>query len=69
MVISRAEAAPEEAPTTVSTASTTLPIIVEATDAPASMHEHRMVGQSAGTAAGRPIQGARRVRVSRWVGG
>ena len=50
MVISRAKAAPEEAPTTVSTFSTTLPIIVEAADAPVSMGEHRMVGERAGTA-------------------
>ena len=50
MVISRAKAAPEEAPTTVSTFSTTLPIIVVVADAPASMGEHRMFGERAGTA-------------------
>ena len=40
MVVSSAKAEPEEAPTTVSTSSTTLPIVVEAADAPASMCEH-----------------------------
>ena len=48
MVASRASASKEEAPTTVSTSSTTLPIILEAADAPASMCEHSMVGESAG---------------------
>ena len=50
MVTSRAKAAPEEAPTAISTSSTTLPIVLEAADAPASMVEHRMVGERAGTA-------------------
>ena len=50
MVASRARASKEEAPTTVSTFSTTLPIVLEAADAPASMCEHMMVGESAGTA-------------------
>ena len=50
MVISKAKASPEMAPTTVSTSSTTLPIVPEAADAPASMVEHRMVGERAGTA-------------------
>ena len=50
MVVSSAKAEPEEAPTTVSTSSTTLPIVVEAADAPASMCEHMMVGERAATA-------------------
>ena len=37
-------------PTTVSTSSTTLPIVLEAAHAPASMCEHMMVGERAGTA-------------------
>ena len=48
VVISRARAALEETSATVSTSSTTLPIILEAADAPASMCEHSMVGESAG---------------------
>ena len=51
MVTSRAKAAPEEVPTTVSTSSTTLPIVLEVAEAPASMCEHMMVGERAGTAA------------------
>ena len=35
---------------TVSTSSTTLPFVLEAAGAPASMVEHRMVGEMAGTA-------------------
>ena len=50
MVISKAKAAPEDAPTTVSTSTTTPPIVLEAADAPASMCEHMMVGERAGTA-------------------
>jgi hypothetical protein len=50
MVTSRAKAAPEEVPTTVSTSSTTLAIILEAAEAPASMRERKLVGDSAGTA-------------------
>ena len=50
MVASRAYASTEEAPTTVSTSSTTLPILLEAADAPASMCEHMTVGERAGTA-------------------
>ena len=68
MVISRAKAAPEEAPTTVSTFSTTLPIIVEAADAPASMGEHRMVGERAGTAGKGQSRQPAGARVQ-WVGG
>ena len=44
MVASRAYALKEEAPTTVSTSSTTLPIVLEAADVPASMCEHMVVG-------------------------
>ena len=68
MVISRAKAAPEETSTAISTSSTTLPIIVEAADAPASMLEHRMVGQSAGTAAKANPGSPPHARVQ-WVGG
>ena len=50
MVVSRAYALKEETPTTVSTSSTTLPIVLEVADAPASMCEHMMVGERAGTA-------------------
>ena len=50
MVAWRASASKEEAPTTVSTSSTTLPIVLEAADAPANMCEHMMVGERAGTA-------------------
>ena len=50
MVISKAKAAPEDAPTTVSTSTTTPPIVLEAADAPASMCEHMVVGKRAGTA-------------------
>ena len=68
MVISRAKAAPEEAPTTVSTFSTTLPIIVEAADAPASMGEHRMFGERAGTAGKAQPREPAAARVQ-WAGG
>ena len=50
MVASRASASKKEAPTTVSTSSTTLPIVLEVADAPASMCEHMVVGERAGTA-------------------
>ena len=50
MIASRASASKEEAPTTVSTSSTTLPIVLDAAHAPASMCEHMMVGERAGTA-------------------
>ena len=50
MVISREKAATEEAPTTVLTSSTTLPIVREAADAPASMREGGLVDESASTA-------------------
>ena len=50
MVASRASASKNEAPTTVSTSSTTLPIVLEVADAPASMCEHMVVGERAGTA-------------------
>ena len=49
MVALRAYASKEEALTTVSTSSTTLPIVLEAADAPASMCEHMMVSERAGT--------------------
>ena len=49
-VASRANASKEEVPTTVSTSSTTLPIVFEAAAAPASVCEHMMVGERAGTA-------------------
>ena len=51
MVASRVYASKEEAPpTTVSTSSTTLPIVPEAAEAPVSMCEHMMVGERAGAA-------------------
>ena len=50
MVASRASASKKEAPTTVSTSLTTLPIVLEVADAPASMCEHMVVGERAGTA-------------------
>ena len=68
MVISRAKAAPEEAPTTVSTSSTTHLIIAEVADAPASMREHRMVGERAGTAGkAQPREPA--AALVQWAGG
>ena len=68
MVISKAKAAPEDAPTTVSTSTTTPPIVLEAVDAPASMCEHMMVGESAGTARKANPDSLLRARVQ-WVGG
>ena len=68
MVISRAKAAPEEAPTTVSTFSTTLPIIAEAANAPASMGEHRMFGERASTAGKAQPREPAAARVQ-WAGG
>ena len=50
MVASRASASKEEAPTAISTSSTTLPIVLEAAHAPASMCEHMMVGERARSA-------------------
>ena len=67
-MVSRAKAVLEEAPTTLSTASTTLPILLEAADAPASMREHMMVGESAGTAGKANPDSLLRARVQ-WVGG
>ena len=46
MFISREKAATEEAPTTVLTSSTTLPIVREAADAPASMREGGLVDEA-----------------------
>ena len=68
MVISKAKAAPEDAPTTVSTSTTTPPIVLEAADAPASMCEHMMVGESAGTAGKGQSRQPAGARVQ-WVGG
>ena len=68
MVASRASASKEEAPTAISTSSTTLPIVLEAAHAPASMCEHMMVGESAGTARKANPDSLLRARVQ-WVGG
>ena len=69
MVSPRAKAATKEAPMTVSTSSTMQPIILEVADAPASMGEHRMVSERAGTAGkGQSRQpAARACPVSWWV--
>ena len=68
MVILKAKASPEEAPMTVSTSTTTPPIVLEAVDAPASMCERTMVGESAGTARKANPDSLLRARVQ-WVGG
>ena len=50
MVSSRAKAAPERAPTTVLRSSTTLLMLPEVADAPASMCKCKLGGESTGTA-------------------
>ena len=50
MVIAREKAATEEAPTTVLTSSTTLPIVLESAEEHTSICEHMLVGERAGTA-------------------
>ena len=68
MVSSRAKAATEEAPMTNLTSSTTLPIILEAADAPASMCKLMMVGEKAGTAGNGQTESAEMCRVQ-WCDG
>ena len=55
----------EEAPTTVSTSLTTLPIVCEAPDAPASMRKRKLGGESAGTT-GKGQAGEPAARVCPW---